>query len=81
MKQNPDLTIRIQGHTDNLGTEKYNEKLGDRRAMAAKQYLLNQGISEDRITTASSGYFMPAATNKTEWGRAKNRRDEFKWTR
>jgi OOP family OmpA-OmpF porin len=81
MKQNPDIAVRIEGHTDHLGTEKYNEGLGDKRAMAAKQYLLNQGIPEDRISTASFGYSMPAATNETEWGRARNRRDEFKWTR
>ena len=81
MKQNPDITVQIGGHTDNLGTEMYNERLGDKRATAAKQYLLNQGVSEDRISTASFGYSRPAATNETEWGRAKNRRDEFKWTR
>ena len=81
MKQNPGLTVRVEGHTDNLGTEKYNEGLSDKRAMAAMKYLLNQGISEDRISTASFGYSMPAATNETEWGRTENRRDEFKWTR
>lgn len=81
MKQNPAISVRIEGHTDNRGTMKYNDILGDKRAMAAKRYLLNQGISEDRITTESFGYSMPAATNQTEWGRAKNRRDEFKWAR
>jgi OmpA-OmpF porin, OOP family len=81
MKQNPGITIAIEGHTDNVGAEKYNEGLGEKRAMAAKQYLLDQDISEDRISTASFGYSMPAATNETEWGREKNRRAEFKWTR
>ena len=81
MKQNSDITVQIGGHTDNLGTEKYNEVLGDKRAMAAKQFLLDQGISEDRIATSSFGYSMPAATNETEWGRSENRRDEFKWSR
>jgi OOP family OmpA-OmpF porin len=81
MKQNSDITVQIGGHTDNKGTEKYNEVLGDKRAMAAKQFLLDQGISEDRISTSSFGYSMPSATNKTEWGRAENRRDEFKWSR
>ena len=81
MNQNPGITTRVEGHTDNLGTEKYNEGLSDKPAMTAKQYLLDQGISEDRISTASFGYPMPAATNETEWGRAKNRRNEFKWTR
>ena len=81
MKQNPGLTVRVEGHTDSLGTMEYNEKLSEKRAMAAKQYLLDQGISKDRISTASFGHSMPAATNDTEWGRAENRRDEFKWTR
>jgi OOP family OmpA-OmpF porin len=80
MKQNPGLTVRVEGHTDNLGTVEYNQKLSEKRAMAAKQYLLDQGISEDRISTASFGYSMPAATNETEWGRAENRRVEFKWS-
>ena len=81
MKQNSDIAVQIGGHTDNRGTEKYNEVLGDKRAMAARQFLLDQGISEDRIATSSFGYSMPAATNETEWGRAENRRDEFKWSR
>ena len=81
MKQNSDITVQIGGHTDNLGTEKYNQVLGDKRAMAAKQFLLDQGISGDRIAASSFGYSMPAATNETEWGRAENRRDEFKWRR
>lgn len=81
MKQNSDITVQIGGHTDNLGTEKYNEVLGEKRAMAAEQFLIDQGISEDRIATSSFGYSMPAATNKTEWGRSENWRDEFKWSR
>jgi len=72
------FTILIEGHTDSVGTEKYNEALSGKRAMAAKQFLLDQGIPEDRISTSSFGYAMPAATNETEWGRSENRRDEFK---
>ena len=81
MKQKSDITVQIGGHTDNVGTEKYNETLSGKRAMAAKQFLLDQGISEDRITTTSFGFSLPAATNETEWGRAETRRDEFKWSR
>ena len=81
MKINPDISVLIEGNTDSIGAEKYNEKLGERRAMAAKQYLVNQGISEDRISTVSLGFSMPADTNDTEAGRAKNRRSEFKWSR
>jgi len=81
MKSNPSLTVRIDGHTDNIGTEEYNMQLGNKRAMAARQYLIDQGVAADRISTDSFGYSRPAATNGTEWGRDKNRRDQFKWSR
>jgi OOP family OmpA-OmpF porin len=81
MKDNPMLTVRIDGHTDNIGTEEYNMQLGEKRAMAARQYLIDQGVAANRISTQSFGYSRPAATNATEWGRARNRRDEFKWAR
>jgi OOP family OmpA-OmpF porin len=81
MKENPSLTIRIDGNTDNIGTEEYNMKLGEKRAMAARQYLIDQGIAANRISTQSFGYSRPVATNATDWGRARNRRDEFKWAR
>jgi OOP family OmpA-OmpF porin len=81
MQENPAITVRIDGHTDNVGTEDYNLQLGEKRAMAARQYLIDRGIAEDRISTESFGYSRPAATNSTEWGRARNRRDEIKWAR
>jgi len=81
MKDNPMLTVRIDGHTDNVGTEKYNIQLGNKRAMAARQYLIDQGVAAHRLSTDSFGYSRPAATNSTEWGRARNRRNEFKWAR
>ena len=81
MKSNPSLTVRIDGHTDNIGTEEYNMQLGNKRAMAARQYLIDQGVAADRISTDSFGYSRPAATNGTEWGRDRNRRDQFKWAR
>jgi OOP family OmpA-OmpF porin len=56
-------------------------KLGEKRAMAAKKYLVDQGIAADRISTESFGFSRPVATNSTEWGRARYRRDEFKWSR
>jgi OOP family OmpA-OmpF porin len=56
-------------------------KLGEERAMAAKQFLVDQGVAADRIATESFGFSRPVATNSTEWGRAKNRRDEFNWSR
>ena len=81
MQKNPAIKVRIAGHTDNIGAENYNLQLGEKRAMAARQNLIDRGIAADRISTESFGYSRPAATNSTEWGRARNRRDELKWTR
>ncbi len=64
-----------------VGSEEYNMKLGERRAEAAKQFLINQGVPAERLSTESFGYSRPTATNSTDWGRARNRRDEFKWSR
>jgi OmpA-OmpF porin, OOP family len=81
MNKNPGIMLRIEGNTDIIGTEKYNLKLGEERAMAAKKFLVDQGVAADRIATESFGFSRPVATNSTEWGRARNRRDEFKWSR
>jgi outer membrane protein OmpA-like peptidoglycan-associated protein len=56
-------------------------KLGEKRALAAKKFLVDQGVAADRISTESFGFSRPVATNSTEWGHARNRRDEFKWSR
>ena len=81
MLENPSITIRIDGHTDNIGSEEYNMKLSERRAEAARQFLINKGVPADRLSIDFFGYSRPVATNGTDWGRARNRRDEFKWTR
>jgi OOP family OmpA-OmpF porin len=81
MKQNPDITLTIAGNTDIIGTGKYNMTLGEERAMAARQFLLDQGVAADRIATESFGYSKSVATNSAEWGRARNRRAEFCWSR
>ena len=81
MNNNPSVTVRIDGHTDNVGSEDYNMKLGQKRATAAMQYLIDQGVAADRISTQSFGYSRPAATNATDWGRSRNRRNEFHWAR
>ena len=77
MKKNKDLSIIIDGHTDNIGTEAYNLKLSKRRAESAKAYLVRKGIAKSRIQTKGYGFERPVATNKTEEGRARNRRVEF----
>ncbi len=71
------------GHTDSIGTERYNQKLSERRAAAVKAYLESKGIPGAKITTIGKGETQPVATNKTAAGRQKNRRVdmEFKGVR
>lgn len=73
----PDTNIQIQGHTDNKGSETYNQSLSERRATAVSQYLLNKGILSKRITTIGYGETAPKYSNETADDRAKNRRVEF----
>lgn len=75
---NAGLRIRIAGHTDSRGSDEYNLALGQRRAAAAKQYLVARGIAEDRIEIATAGEERPAVPNaSTEDQHQQNRRDEF----
>ncbi|MFO8090475.1 MAG: OmpA family protein [Desulfatiglandaceae bacterium] len=74
MKDNPHVKVVIEGHTDAIGTEKYNMALGQRRAQSAEDYLEAKGISSSRISTVSYGETRPVASNATREGRAKNRR-------
>jgi OOP family OmpA-OmpF porin len=62
------------GHTDSVGTDNYNLKLGMRRAEAVKQYLTSQGVEAARVYTDSKGESQPIASNKTLQGRSENRR-------
>ena len=77
LKNNPDLKIRIEGHTDDIGSMEYNLNLSNKRAKAIKDYLVGKGIDESRITTISLGYSQPIADNDTPEGRALNRRAEI----
>jgi peptidoglycan-associated lipoprotein len=78
VKSTPGVQLLIEGHCDERGTEEYNRALGERRAIAAREYLLQRhGISSERVTTASFGEDKPASLEKTEEAYAKNRRDEF----
>ena len=65
------------GHTDSKGTDAYNQKLSIRRSEAVKAYLLDKGIEKNRIYTEGKGESQPVADNKTNEGRAKNRRVEI----
>lgn len=74
----PQTLIRIEGHTDSVGTEQYNMDLSFRRANAVRDLLVQRGVNINRIQTAGFGETMPIATNATEAGRQLNRRVEIK---
>jgi type IX secretion system PorP/SprF family membrane protein len=79
MKKFRGIKIEIQGHTCNIGvTEQVNEKLAQDRAAAIKTFLVDNGIKEDRIKISGFGSKNPVLNNKSEYGRTKNRRAEFK---
>lgn len=71
------ITITVAGHTDIINNDKYNDPLGERRANAVKQFLVQQGIvKDDQILASTHGRSLPVATNKTREGRQLNRRAE-----
>lgn len=78
LKNETELKLDIEGHTDNTGSVRINQVLSGRRALAIKTYLVNQGVSTDRLSASGFGSEKPIATNNTEEGRSKNRRVEFK---
>jgi peptidoglycan-associated lipoprotein len=77
LQANPELRIRVSGHCDERGSDEYNLALGNRRATAAKQYLVSHGIDPSRIETVSYGEERPIASGHEEDAWAQNRRDEF----
>jgi peptidoglycan-associated lipoprotein len=74
---NPGVYVTIQGHCDERGTTEYNLGLGERRAMAANNYLLNLGISNSRLNTVSFGEEKPLDSGTSEEAYRKNRRAQF----
>lgn len=74
LKNNPSLTVEIQGHTDSIGPEDYNKQLSLRRAQAVADYLASHGIDASRLRVSGVGEADPVASNDTEEGRARNRR-------
>jgi len=77
LQANAGARIRVSGHCDERGSDEYNLALGNRRANAAKQYLVSHGIDAGRIETTSYGEERPIDPGHSEESWAKNRRDEF----
>ena len=77
LESNPGIRIKINGYTDNIGSRRYNLDLSIRRAEAVKQYLVEKGISGERIDCEGFGYEKPLKRNDTEENRQVNRRVEF----
>jgi outer membrane protein OmpA-like peptidoglycan-associated protein len=77
LKKNGDISIRITGHTDNVGTEEYNLDLSRQRAAAIRDFLVSAGISKDRLSIEGKGESSPISSNDSDRGRQQNRRVEF----
>jgi outer membrane protein OmpA-like peptidoglycan-associated protein len=77
MKNKPNVTIQIEGHTDSMGPNWINDKLSKERAEGVKDYLVRNSIDGKRISTVGYGERRPLVSNKTEFGRAANRRTEI----
>jgi len=77
LQQNPDLKLRVEGHTDNQGNAAANQSLSEKRAQAVVAWLTAQGVEAGRLTAKGLGQTKPVEDNSTEDGRAKNRRVEL----
>jgi len=78
LKDNPQLIIEVSSHTDDVGSNEYNQKLSQQRAESVVNYLINNNISKERMVAKGYGESKPIAPNTTPEGRQKNRRTEFK---
>jgi outer membrane protein OmpA-like peptidoglycan-associated protein len=81
MKANPSFSLSIVGHTDNTGSDEYNQKLSEDRAESVKSYLIKKGVGEISITADGKGESEPIADNNTPEGRDQNRRVVFAVTK
>ena len=77
INDNPSIKIRINGYTDDIGSEADNIKLSENRARAVVDYLISKGIDAKRLASKGFGETQPIADNSTEEGKAMNRRTEF----
>src|SRR5690606_14139553 len=74
---NPNVRVRVTGHTDVSGSEAYNVRLSERRAQSVAEYLSSRGVAASRLETVGRGTAEPVASNDTREGRAQNRRVEL----
>ncbi|HSD15345.1 MAG TPA: OmpA family protein [Flavobacterium sp.] len=81
LNENPDLNVDVEGHTSTLGTSEYNQKLSERRAKEAVDYLVSKGISKNRLRAVGYGEKFPIGDNSKEEGRAKSRRTLIRVTK
>lgn len=78
LTRNPDYRFQVEGHTDNMGSEPYNQALSEKRAVSIKQYLVEHfSIAPERLSTVGFGESRPRKPNETSEGRGVNRRVEF----
>lgn len=77
LKDNLSVNVRLEGHTDNIGSEAYNQQLSENRAKAVMRYFVKKGIDADRLSAVGYGYTKPIASNETSAGRDRNRRVEL----
>jgi outer membrane protein OmpA-like peptidoglycan-associated protein len=73
----PGLTLEVEGHTDSVGSDTYNQRLSEQRGAAVRDYLTGQGMSPGSITSIGLGEGQPVASNDTAAGRQQNRRVEL----
>ena len=73
----PGLKIQLEGHTDSIGSDEYNQKLSEDRAGAVREYLVGQGVPAATVTATGFGKSQPVASNDTAAGRQRNRRVEM----
>jgi outer membrane protein OmpA-like peptidoglycan-associated protein len=80
IKEKGDVIVAIEGHTDYIGSDEYNQRLGMRRAQMVMKEMANLGIDPTRLSVASFGESRPLIDQQTDWARAVNRRVEFRIT-
>lgn len=78
LENNPTLKIELRGHTDDRGSEEYNQELSEARAQRVKSWLVERGIAQERLTARGFGESQPEVPNTSDENRARNRRTEFR---